>query len=206
MKIAVVDYKAGNLRNVQKAVESLGVESDIISEPQDMTSYSGIILPGVGNFSNGIESLNDSGLDKTIVSEAQDFKKPLLGICLGMQLLAESSEEGGVKKGLGLLPMTIKHFDIQNKQERVPHMGWNSISPDKGSILLKNVPFDSDFYFAHSYHAVLNDKSIIAATCEYAYSFPAAVEYKNIFAAQFHPEKSQRYGSIVLKNFLSYCA
>jgi len=206
MRIAVIDYKAGNLRNVQKAIESLNAESEVISKPKDLEKFDAIILPGVGNFRNGMDSLNDSGLSEAIISEAKDSKKPLMGICLGMQLLALSGEEGGFTKGLGLLPMKVQKFDMQNKEERLPHMGWNSIAPKNKSLLFKNVPIDSDFYFAHSYHVVLDGEEISAAICDYAYPFPAAVESGNIFATQFHPEKSQRFGRLVLKNFLSYCS
>lgn len=206
MRIAVIDYKAGNIRNVQKAIESLNVESEIISQPEDLESFDGIILPGVGHFKNGMDYLNDSGLSEAIISEVKDSKKPLMGICLGMQLLAISGEEGGFTKGLGLLPMKVQKFNMQNKQERLPHMGWNNIVPNKKSLLFRNVPINSDFYFAHSYHVVLNDENLSAATCDYAYPFPVALESGNIFATQFHPEKSQRFGRIVLKNFLSYCA
>jgi glutamine amidotransferase len=206
MRIAVIDYKAGNLRNVQKAIESLGAESEVISQPEGLNSFQGIILPGVGHFRNGMDSLNDSGLSDAIISEAKDSKTPLMGICLGMQLLAKSGEEGGFTKGLGLLPMRVKRFDMPNNEERLPHMGWNNIKPQKESILFKNIPNNSDFYFAHSYHVVLDDENLSAAICDYAYTFPVAVESGNIFATQFHPEKSQRFGGIVLKNFLSYCA
>tara|TARA_B100001142_G_scaffold35458_1_gene31257 strand:+ start:5142 stop:5768 length:627 start_codon:yes stop_codon:yes gene_type:complete len=205
MRIAIIDYKAGNLRNVQKAIESLGVESEIVSEPIGLEIFDGYILPGVGNFKNGMDCLRINGLDKAIISETKVSKKPLLGICLGMQLLAVSGDEGGLTEGLSLLPMRVKKFDMLNKSERVPHMGWNNIVPKNKSMLLNNVPVDSDFYFAHSYHVVLEDENISAASCDYAYPFTAAVESSNIFAAQFHPEKSQRFGSLVLRNFLDYC-
>ena len=206
MKIAVIDYKSGNIRNVQKAIESLGAEAKIISNYQSLDLFDGIILPGVGNFKNGMASLNDSGLAKLIYSEVKDLKKPLMGICLGMQLLAESGEEGGFTKGLGLLPMKVQQFEIKNRLEKIPHMGWNSITPNKESLIFKNIPVNSDFYFANSYHVVLEDESMIAASCNYIYPFPAAVESGNIFGTQFHPEKSQRFGNIVLKNFLSFCS
>jgi len=206
MQIAVIDYKAGNLRNVQKAIESLGVESKVISKFDDLEKFDGIILPGVGNFKSGMDSLNNSGLSEAIISQAKDSKKPLMGICLGMHLLAESGEEGGCIEGLGLLPMKVKQFDMHNKQEKMPHMGWNSIFPKKKSVLLDNVPNESDFYFAHSYHVVLDDEKISVATCQYAYPFVAAIESDNIFAVQFHPEKSQRFGYLVLKNFITYCS
>ena len=206
MKIAIIDYKAGNLRNVQKAIEVLGVKTDIISSPKKLDSHMGIILPGVGNFKDGMDNLNNSGLSELIKMEVKTFKKPLLGICLGMQLLARNSEEGDPIKGLDLLPAKIKHFDLQNSKNRVPHMGWNDISPSKESVLLKNIPDKTDFYFAHSYHASLEKKDIITSTCNYIYSFASTIEYENIFSTQFHPEKSQTYGSLLIKNFLNYCS
>ena len=206
MRIAVIDYKAGNLRNVQKVIESLGAESEVVSTAENLKSFDGIILPGVGHFKKGMKFLNDSGLAQAIIHEARDSKKPLIGICLGMQLLAESGEEGGFTKGLGLLPMKVQKFNMKSRKEKLPHMGWNSVVPNKKSLLFNNIPIDSDFYFANSYHVVLYDENISAAICNYVYPFPAAVESSNIFGTQFHPEKSQRFGNLVLQNFLSYCS
>ena len=205
MKIAVVDYKAGNIRNVQKAIESLGAETEVISKPQNFDSFEGIILPGVGSFKNGMDTLNQSGLSKSIIYAGQTLKKPLMGICLGMHLLAEEGDEGGFMQGLGLIPMRVKQFNLDNREERLPHMGWNNINLNHKSYLLSNVPDNSDFYFAHSYHVVLEDETISAAECTYSYTFTAAVEKENIFATQFHPEKSQRFGYLVLDNFLKFC-
>ena len=205
MNIAIIDYKAGNLRNVQKALESLGADAYIVSTPESLVEAEGILLPGVGSFYDGMTMLQSTGLADAIRIEVEKEKKPLLGICLGMQLLGMSGNEGGEIEGLGLLPMNVLLFDTQDCTERLPHMGWNSVFPKDDSCLFRGIPKGADFYFAHSYHVECQDGSILAATCDYCYSFGAAVQKDHVFATQFHPEKSQRYGYIVLDNFLTYC-
>jgi len=206
MKIAIIDYQAGNLRNVQKALESLGATTDIVSSPEKLSESEAIILPGVGSFQEGMSSIQSSGLASSICDEVQEKRKPLMGICLGMQLMSIEGEEGGKVEGLGLLPMKVKKFKFEDSNKRIPHMGWNNISlKESNSILFNGVPKSSDFYFAHSYHVVSDDNSLISATCNYGYTFGVAVERNHIFGTQFHPEKSQRYGYKVLSNFMNFC-
>jgi glutamine amidotransferase len=205
MKIAIIDHQAGNLGNIQKSLKDLGCCSEIISLPVSLAGFDGILLPGVGSFKKAMQSLNNSGLSEIIYKEVSTNKMPILGICLGMQLLCSEGNESGFIKGLGLLEASVEQFDLSISKERIPHMGWNNTTPRSKSILFKNIPKDADFYFAHSYHVQNSEKFTIAATCNYGYEFPAAIEKDNVFATQFHPEKSQRYGRIVLSNFLDFC-
>ncbi len=206
LKFGIIDYQAGNLRNVQKAVERLGHKSDIVSIENSHENYSGIILPGVGSFKKGIDYLKNSGLFDFIKSSVLEKKIPILGICLGTHLLASEGDEGGFSEGLNLLPMKVKKFDTLKSKEKVPHMGWNNIFTNNNkSVLLEGIPNNSDFYFAHSYHVSLEENEHVTAFCNYIYDFPAIIEKDNIFAAQFHPEKSQLYGYQLLENFLNFC-
>jgi len=206
LSVTIVDYGAGNLRNVQKALEFLGCQAPIISnQVDDLAQAEALILPGVGAFHMGMQHLRDLGLDIALRVEVLEKRKPLLGICLGMQLLATEGHEGGRCDGLGLLPMVVRRLRCDGAGLRVPHMGWNNVCARRGATLFVGVPVDPDFYFVHSYHAECVDENIVAATCEYGQTFVAAVEHSNIFATQFHPEKSQRYGLQVLSNFLKHC-
>jgi len=205
MQIALVDYKAGNLRNVQKAVERLGQTARVVRSGAELAGMDAIILPGVGAFGQGMENLTAAGFVEAIRREVLEKGKPLLGICLGMHLIGEIGYEGGVIQGLNLLPMTVPRFNTAGCGVRLPHIGWNNVDVMPGSRLFEGVPQGGDFYFVHSYHVVCEDDSFVAARCDYCYSFVAAVERENIFATQFHPEKSQRYGLRVLENFLRYC-
>jgi len=204
--LVIIDYDAGNLRNVQKAVEHLGGSARIVRRPEDLEGAGGMILPGVGSFFDGMTALRELGLAEEIQKRAGTGGVPLLGICLGMQLLAEEGVEGGEAKGLGLLPMKVRRLDVGGSGLRLPHIGWDDIVPKEGSRLLAGVPSGADLYFVHSYHVVCGDPSIIAATCDYGREFTAAVERGTIMAAQFHPEKSQRFGLQILENFLRTCA
>jgi glutamine amidotransferase len=206
LKFGIIDYQAGNLRNVQKVVERLGHESHIISKKNSFDNYSGIILPGVGSFKKGMDYLKKSGLFDFIKLLVLEKRVPILGICLGMHLLASEGDEGGFSEGLNLLPMKVKKFDILKSKEKIPHMGWNNIFlNEEKSIILDGIPNNADFYFAHSYHVSIEENDYVTALCNYIYDFPATIEKDNIFAAQFHPEKSQLYGYQLLKNFLNFC-
>jgi len=194
--IAIVDYGMGNATSVKKAFDALKVESIITSNKEDLKLANKILIPGVGSFGDAVDALHKLDIFQTIKDEVLLQKKPILGICLGMQLLAESSEESIDKKGFGFIQTTCKKFDITLK---VPHVGWNNITHNN-SILFKNIPNESDFYFVHSYHfeeALLEASSSL----EYGYTFTPSIEKQNIFGVQFHPEKSQKYGLELLKNF-----
>ncbi len=205
MKIAIIDYKAGNLRNVQKAVECLGRSAEVVREGTALADAGAMILPGVGAFGQGMDNLARAGFVDAMRREVLEKGKPILGICLGMHLVGTVGYEGGEFQGLGLLPMTVPRFDTSECGVRLPHIGWNSVDITPGSMLFDGVPQGADFYFVHSYHVACEDESMIAARCGYCYPFAAAVESGNVFATQFHPEKSQRYGLKVLENFLRHC-
>ena len=205
VKITIIDYDAGNLRNVQKAIETFGYIPMISSEAEALEETDVLILPGVGSFKDGMDSLKSSGLHLSIRRQVIEKKKPILGICLGMQLLATEGYEGGKCSGLNLLPMSVQRLSSEQKGLKLPHMGWNSVFGFEQSVLFSGISDGGDFYFVHSYHAVCEDDSIVTATCEYGQRFVAAVRKDNVFGTQFHPEKSQRYGLKLLKNFLYYC-
>jgi glutamine amidotransferase len=178
--------------------------ADIIETASALRDAGAVILPGVGAFREGIDNLAQTGFVEAIRREVLENGKPLLGICLGMHLLGTSGVEGGECSGLGLLPMTVPRFDTSECGVRLPHIGWNSVEINPEAVLFKDVPQGADFYFVHSYHVDCDD-SLVAARCNYCYPFAAAVERGNVFATQFHPEKSQRYGLKVLQNFLVHC-
>ena len=203
--MCIIDCNLGNLRNVQKALEKLGEDSIISNRQDDIEKADALILPGVGAFGDAMDTLRKMGLVDVIRKEVLEKKKPLLGICLGMQLLAIDGYEKGYHQGLGILPMSVQQ--LQNEQNisefRLPHVGWNDITV-RDTALFKGLPSDANFYFVHSFHARCMDDSIIAATCRYGQEFAAAVHKDNIFATQFHSEKSQAYGFKVLLNFMTY--
>lgn len=204
-RITIIDYDAGNLRNVQKAFEHLGCHTNITKCADDILRAEALVLPGVGAFLDGMAMLESLGLVEAIRHVVLSEQKPILGICLGMQLFALSGEEGGRREGLNILPMTIERLRSDKMGMRLPHIGWNNVYIDIENELFASLPKNPDFYFVHSYHAVCADKSIVTAICKYGQEFVAAVRKGNIFATQFHPEKSQRYGLKVLANFINCC-
>lgn len=196
--IAIIDYDAGNLKSVEKALLFLGEEAIVTSDAQEILRADKIILPGVGAFGEAMEKLNASGLSD-VIREAVQRKIPLLGICLGLQLLFEASEESPGVRGLSLLKGTIKR--IPDKEGfKVPHIGWNSLTISPESKLFQDIPQDSFVYFVHSYY-LSAEEPIVAATTDYVVNIHAAVEKEHIFACQFHPEKSGEIGLKLLKNF-----
>ena len=197
--IAIIDYDAGNLRSVEKALEAIGQEAVVTRDRNEILSSDKVILPGVGSFGDAMGRLNEYGLVNTI-HEVVDSGKPFLGICLGLQLMFESSEEGPGVKGLGLLPGKIVKFP-EKEGFKIPHMGWNSIDVKEGSRLFKGVSNNSYVYFVHSYYLQAENENDVAATTEYITHVHASVEHDNIFACQFHPEKSGDVGLRILKNF-----
>ena len=199
-KIVIINYGMGNLRSVQKAFEKIGFDAVISNEHDTIKNADKIVLPGVGAFADAMKNLNDLGLVELLNEEILTKKKPFLGICLGMQLIAKESEEFGETKGLGWLDAKIVKF-VQSDL-KIPHVGWNEINLEKKSLLFKNIPDKKDFYFVHSYYFKA-DKKYCIASCDYGINFICAVQKENIFATQFHPEKSQTYGLEILKNFAS---
>lgn len=200
--IGLIDYNMGNLRSVSNAFEKLGVGIEIVKDADDVSKFDKIILPGVGAFKDAMDCLKERGMDEAVRAFAQE-NKPLLGICLGMQLLFESSVEFGTCKGLGLIEGEIVGFDTTRFAHRlkVPHMGWNELFITKESPLFKGMPPSFYLYFVHSFHARCDDKYIIGKT-SYGYEFPSAVQKGNVFGFQPHPEKSHANGLAILKNFV----
>ncbi|MFQ5681304.1 MAG: imidazole glycerol phosphate synthase subunit HisH [Candidatus Omnitrophota bacterium] len=205
--VAIVDYGMGNLANVKRACLSFGLEAEIVSGPERLARADKIMLPGVGAFGRAMRRLNSSGLSQIITRRIMQGVS-FLGICLGMHLLFEHSQESPGVKGLGVLKGGVVR--LNEKQAKVPHMGWNNVRKT-GSIrqkrenILKGVKDGEYFYFCHSYYVAPKDKAIISMVCDYGTTIPAIVIKKNIIGIQFHPEKSQDSGLRVLANFLDYC-
>ena len=199
--IAVVDYNMGNLRSVENAFLKIGSKVTIVKDPEKIKNYDKLILPGVGAFGDAMEHLKQNGMDEAIKEFAKS-KKPLLGICLGMQLLLESSNEFGDHEGLGLIKGEVKKFDTTKFKTplKVPHMGWNELFVQKENLLFKGLPQEFYLYFVHSYHAICESEHTIGTT-EYGYSFVSAINKDNIYGLQPHPEKSHKSGLKILKNF-----
>lgn len=202
--IAVIDYDMGNLRSVQKGFERVGHECIITREPKDISNASHVVLPGVGAFKDCMDNLKSYGLVKPILDAIQSGK-PFLGICLGLQLLFSESEEFGKHKGLDVIKGKVVRFSSKlrtpNSELKIPHMGWNDINIKNRPPALKDIADGSYFYFVHSYYVVPEDKSVIATTTSYGIDFTSSIWKENIFACQFHPEKSQQAGLKILKNF-----
>ena len=195
--IAVIDYGMGNLRSVQKGFEKVGFEAVVTSDIKTIESASKIVLPGVGAFTDCMNNLEGRGLVEPVI-RAIEKGKPFLGICLGLQLLFEESDEFGNCKGLGVVKGKVKRFPTS--EMKVPHMGWNSIKKVKDTPLLADLADDSYLYFVHSYY-VLPEEDVTATTTDYGMKFTSSIVKDNIFACQFHPEKSQADGLKILKAF-----
>lgn len=197
--IKIVDYGMGNLRSVQKAFEKLGAEAVICAKPTELTSAEKLVLPGVGAFRDAIHELRRTGLDKPVCDHIA-AGRPFLGICLGLQLLFDVSYEDGQWEGLGVIPGKVVRFQDQ-PDLKIPHMGWNTLQIAGTHRLLEGISSGSSVYFVHSYYVVPDDESLIAARSEHGTLFAAAVARENLFATQFHPEKSQAVGLKLLSNF-----
>ena len=198
--VAIIDYDAGNIKSVEKALLHLGEEVIITRDREQILNSDKVILPGVGAFGDAMEKLRSYGLDK-VIYEVVERKIPFLGICLGLQLLFEKSDETPGVKGLGILPGEI--LRIPDKEGiKIPHMGWNPVKIKENARIFKDVPQDSYVYFVHSYYLKAGREEDVAATTEYSTLIHAAVEHDNVFACQFHPEKSSEIGLKILKNFV----
>jgi imidazole glycerol-phosphate synthase subunit HisH len=199
--ITIVDYKMGNVGSIKNMLSRIGCESKITRSKNELKDSKAIILPGVGAFDNAMRNLRDFGLIDLLNELVINEKKPVLGICLGMQIMAKSSEEG-VLDGLNWVDAEVKKFDFDAKyKHKTPHMGWNDISTKKESILFNDVNGYSKYYFVHSYHISTSNDENILATTNYGYEFVSAIQNNNIFGVQFHPEKSHKHGMKILKNF-----
>ena len=198
--IAIVDYDAGNIKSVGKALLHLGQEVTVTGEAEAILKADKVILPGVGAFGDAMEKLRSTGLDK-VMKEVADKKTPFLGICLGLQLLFESSEEAPGVAGLGLLKGKILKIP-QAEGLKIPHMGWNSLHLQNGGRLFRGIDEHTYVYFVHSYYLEAQEESIVKASTRYGVEIHASVEKDNLFACQFHPEKSSTAGLKILKNFV----
>lgn len=198
--IVIIDYGMGNIHSVRKALESCGGKVRVVDKAEDLKSAEKIILPGVGAFDDAMNELNKRALTSAILHKIKSGV-PFLGICLGMQLLFARSEEGKGAKGLGVFEGLVKGF-TGTKDLKIPHIGWNQIKKQESCVLLEGVPDNSYVYFCHSYYPAPRDKHTIAAVTDYGIDFPSLLCKDKVFGAQFHPEKSQKVGLQILKNFV----
>lgn len=202
--ITIINYNAGNIKSIQNMLKRIGAKSCISSDKNEIAQADKLILPGVGHYDYGMRNLIESGLIETLNKKVVEEKTPLLGICLGAQLLGNKSEEG-TEKGLGWIDLDVVKFDKtkMNENLKIPHMSWNEIDLKKHSKLTEGLASnEARFYFVHSYHIKANDKEAVLATSNYGYEFVSAVEKNNIFGVQFHPEKSHKFGMKLLDNFV----
>ena len=197
--IGIIDYDAGNIRSVEKALSYLGEKTVVSRNPETLKNADKVILPGVGSFGQAMENLHRYELVPVIQDMIKEGK-PFLGICLGLQLLFESSEESPGAEGLGILKGKILKIP-SSPGLKIPHMGWNSLQLQNNGRLFRNIPQDTYVYFVHSYYLEAEEESIVKASAEYGVHIHASVEKENVFACQFHPEKSGKYGLEILKNF-----
>jgi glutamine amidotransferase len=198
--VTIIDYGLGNIRSVQGALERIGVKVRISSDPQAVLEAERLLIPGVGAFGDGITRLRDLSLIEAIRQSAT--RVPILGICLGAQLLCKSSTEFGFNEGLSLIDATVERIDTDL---RLPHIGWNSAVQEQSSPLFKDIPGDALFYYVHSYRISCANQSDVVASCNYGERFVSAFGRGDIFGVQFHPEKSQQHGLTLLRNFASLC-
>ena len=199
MTISIINYGVSNLGSIQNMLKKIGIKAQIVSNKDEIINAKKLILPGVGSFDNGVTSLQKNNLFEAIITAANN-DIPILGICLGMQLLGNSSEEGSLQ-GLGLIPGRTIKFSFRNNDLKIPHMGWNQIDPKKTNILIKNLDEESRFYFVHSYHFKPENEKYTLATTDYGINFNSIIYNNKIFGTQFHPEKSHKFGLKLLGNF-----
>jgi len=202
--IALVDYGMGNLRSVRNALRAVGTEVHVVNAPAELGEAQGIIVPGVGAFADGMANLRKAGMVEALKVQVMEMKKPYLGICLGMQFLAELSLEGGETPGLDLVPGRVERLSPDDKERyKVPHMGWNDIQVKRSCPLFRDIEERPVFYFVHGYHFQAQPDSV-SATCWHGQDVVAAVWKEIVFGVQFHPEKSQGMGLKVLENFCRF--
>ncbi|MCA0986811.1 imidazole glycerol phosphate synthase subunit HisH [Guptibacillus algicola] len=204
--IGIIDYGMGNLYSVSKALERLGFDYFVSEDEEELAKANGLLLPGVGSFRDAMAILVESGL-KTFIEKEVEAGKPLLGICLGMQLLFEGSVENGETPGFSFLPGKVKKFpykDQSGQAYKIPHMGWNKLKRQQPGSFLLNEVSDEHVYFVHSYYVDTDNRDVLLATSDYSEEVPAVVGKGNVFGTQFHPEKSSHAGLTILKNYAEY--
>jgi len=203
--IVILDYGMGNVGSILNMFKKIGVQASLANDHKEIERADKIVLPGVGAFDAGMKALQNYNLIEVLKNQVTEKKKPLLGICLGMQMLGRKSEEGTLP-GLGYIPFDNIRFSFPPELNlKIPHMGWNQIKTQAATALTKSLPDNERYYFVHSYHAKCDYPGNILMTCEYGYEFTAAVYCENIFGVQFHPEKSHSFGMRLLKNFAEEC-
>jgi glutamine amidotransferase len=200
-EITIIDYGMGNIGSIANMLKKVGASVKISGDPQQIRAATKLILPGVGHFDRGMQQLRDRKLIDVLTERVVGEGVPILGICLGVQLFTRCSEEGTLP-GLGwVAASTIRFRFEQHPTLKIPHMGWNSVKPVKKSLLFSNLPNDARFYFVHSYHLNCEELNDVLGSTEYGYDFSSAIECRNIYGAQFHPEKSHKFGMALLRNF-----
>ncbi|MBW1971860.1 MAG: imidazole glycerol phosphate synthase subunit HisH [Deltaproteobacteria bacterium] len=203
--IALIDYGMGNIRSVYNALQRVGANVTVTNDPAIIKDADSIVLPGVGAFRKCMDNLNKLGLIEPVIDSIKQ-RKPYLGICLGLQILFTESEEFGIQKGLDIIKGRVVKFDSSLKEEgefiKIPHMGWNQIKIKQAAPIFKGINSGDYFYFVHSYYPEVYDKEAIATTTYHGIEFVSSIWKENVFATQFHPEKSQQKGLIILKNFI----
>lgn len=202
--VGIINYGLGNLGSIKNMLKAIGEKSVISSDSDILSTCDRYILPGVGAFDAGMAKLNELGLADYIKKVAQVEKKPILGICLGMQLLGRRSDEGELN-GLDLIPFETVRFELDHTELKIPHMGWDIVDFKQEHPLVKNLTGQQRFYFVHSYHAKCDSIENVLMTCDYGYEFAASVCKDNVMGVQFHPEKSHDFGMALLKNFVEEC-
>jgi imidazole glycerol-phosphate synthase subunit HisH len=204
MKVAIINYQASNLHSISKAVRDLGADPLICNEPKDLKNVNKIILPGVGSFAKAMSNIIETGFFEELNEMVLLDRTPILGICLGMQLLTKSSTENKFTKGFGFIDGNVVHLKTLGCDLRLPHIGWNSIRIVKKNNLFLNIPDNSDFYFANNYALTDTDQNNVIAKANYGIDIISVIKKENIIGAQFHPEKSSSYGKLFIKNFLNF--
>jgi glutamine amidotransferase len=204
MKVAIINYGMGNLSSVRRAFEDIGAETIIANHPSSLHEVNRVVLPGVGAFTEGMAHLSHGGWIPALHDVVTLQHKPLLGICLGMQMLATHGHEGGLSEGLDLIPGQVQRLDTLGCKLRIPHVGWNEVRYKTEDELFNDIPDSSDFYFVHSYAFVPEDDKHLIATVPYGLDVAAVIRNGHVFGCQFHPEKSSKAGRQLLKNFMRY--
>lgn len=199
--VVLVDHGLCNIDSIRRALEECGATTKVIREAKDLPVNERVVLPGVGYFAAAMDRLRESGLDEAIRENVKRAATPFLGICLGMQLMAGHGEEGDTD-GLGLVPGNVVKLKTVKSKERLPHIGWNEVTGKPNARLFKDIPAGTDFYFVHSYH-IQTEENVVAATTPFCGGFVSAIEQNAVFGVQFHPEKSQKAGFHLLRNFLA---
>ena len=204
MKVAIINYGMGNLNSVRRSFEEIDTDVLVVNHPSELYTVDRIILPGVGSFMEGMKNLNKGGWVSALNDVVNRHNKPLLGICLGMQMLASKGYEGDETQGLDFISGEVKRINLLGCNHRIPHMGWNDIRYKAKDVIFDSIPDSSDFYFVHSYAFIPTNSKNIIASVNYGCELTAVVRSNNVFGCQFHPEKSSKAGRQLLRNFMNY--